>query len=159
MTKRKRTEIIKDIATDVAELSKPVAELYKNQYSELKMLKMDYLPNPFEIADYFKIKYKFIKIEDGKLSFLSEGIGTIYISDKYIKDSYKSKILCAHELGHYFRHGSHSKHYFRSGYLIEEYEANVFAILLMPQIMAGQPWETYNLNQLNQVVYNKILEN
>lgn len=159
MTKRERTKIINNIATEVAGLREPVAKFYIKNYKELKMCKMNYLPSPFEIADYYNIKYKFTKTTNGKPSFLSKGLGTIFISDEYTKDSYKSKILCAHELGHYHMHASTEEYDFSYENLIQEYEANVFAVLLMPQIMAGQPWETYTPRQLNQLVYEKVIKN
>lgn len=159
MTEKEKLNIIKDIATEVAKLRKPVAESYIKNYKELEKLKMDYLPSPFEWADYYRINYEFIKTKNGRHSYLSQGLGTIYISDEYTKDSYKSKVLCAHELGHFFRHAGTEEYNFSNENVRREYEANVFAILLMPQIMAGQPWETYSPKQLNHLVLKKVLIN
>lgn len=163
---------INQIAQRVANIKKPVADYYAMQHAELKMFEnlqgVQYLPTPFEIADYYNIDYEFVRLEGNMPSYLSEGgLGTIFISNAYCKESYKARILCAHELGHYFLHDTYAEgaamniDYLNEYLPLEtqkEYEANVFAILLMPQIMAGYPWKEYAPRILNRKVYKKVLE-
>ena len=42
---------------------------------------------------------------------------------------------------------------------MNEYGANVFAIILMPQIMGGEEWTECSPDVLNRKAYNRLLEN
>lgn len=165
-------KLIKWITRKVAQIRKPVANEYATARGELKLLdgfqKVEYMPSPFEIADYYGIDYKFVSLEGSMPSYLSytdNKIVTIYISDRYRKESYMAKLLCAHELGHYFLHDIQDAamnndilNYYLPDEIKKEYEANVFAIILMPQIMGGHPWEKDSPRILNRKVYKKVQE-
>ena len=99
----------KDLEKYVNKATKKVKEVRnKVNNSNIKLPKeldfleflIEYIPTPFEVADAYKIKYKFIDLNQDKPSYYKNG--TIYISNKYSKNSYIAKFLCAHELGHYF---------------------------------------------------------
>ena len=166
-------KIIKYITRMAAQIIKPVSNEYATSREEIKLLdgfqKVEYMPSPFEIADYYGINYKFVKLEGDMpsyLSYMDNKIGTIYISNRYRKESYMAKLLCAHELGHYFLHGiqeaamnNDSLNDYLPDEIIKEYEANIFAIILMPQIMSGNPWENDSPRILNRKMYNKVQEN
>ena len=122
------------------------------------------LPTPFEVADYYGIKHEVIEMDGDIPSYLNKETNTIYISQEYSGNSYKMKQLCAHELGHYFLHASKRSamnNDILNRYLpeerIKEYEANVFSIILMPQLMSGMPWKTYSQKKLNRLLYQKII--
>lgn len=122
------------------------------------------LPTPFEVADYYGIKCELIEMEGDIPSYLNKETKTIYISNKYNGDGYKMKQLCAHELGHYFLHDSPRSamnddilNKYLPEEMMKEYEANVFSIILMPQLMSGMPWKTYSQEKLNRVLYQKIM--
>lgn len=157
---------INEIARIVAKIKKPVAEYCKEKYKEYMVFgDCEFMPSPFDIADYYGIVYKFVKLEDQIPAYLSEGLGTIYISDKYTKENYEAKILCAHELGHYFLHepevaamSNDSLNEYLPIEMLKEYEANIFLIYLMPQIMAGQPWSNCSPGILNRKVYEKVTQ-
>lgn len=162
-----RENIIKQIAGIVRRIKKPVADAARHK--ELKifegMEKVEYMPTPFEIADFYGIKYKFVELSDEMPSYLSQGLGIIYISNAYPKESYMARILCAHELGHFFLHDASQPYAMNNDSLNEylpeevqkEYEANIFSVLLMPQIMAEKTWESFSPQKLNREVYKKIV--
>lgn len=127
--------------------------------------RVDYIPTPFEIAKYYGIGYGFENIDGDIPSFLTYNPAQIHITNKYTENSYKARILCAHELGHYFLHENEVSamnndclNLFLPEENLKEYQANVFSILLMPQIMGCQAWETFSINRLNRLVYEKIVE-
>lgn len=164
-----REKIQYEISQRVIQLKRPVAEAYAINHEELRIFEgtidIEYMPNPFEIADYYKIGYKFAEWKGEMPSYLSRGTGIIYISSLYSKESYKARILCAHELGHYFLHDASQQYAMNNDCLNEylpeevqkEYEANVFSILLMPQIMAGKAWDSFSPKRLNREIYQKII--
>lgn len=168
----KRRRYIKRIAQKVAEVKKPVAEYYAKKHKELKILEgleglegVGYMPTPFEVADFYKISYEFVEIRGEMPSYLKRELKTIYISDAYRPDSYQARLLCAHELGHYFMQevdvaamNDDVLNTYLEEEKIREYEANVFTILLMPQIMAGQEWENYSPKILNRKIYRKAIK-
>lgn len=165
---RKYKKRIDEISKEVERIKKEMAVYCANLHKELNVFEgianIKYIPNPFEIADYKEIKYKFIPLKGDMPSYLNE-FGVIYISNEYNKKSYEAKLLCAHELGHYFLHDYHLSamnndelNEYMPEQIIKEYEANVFAVLLMPQIMAGYPWRDYPPKMLNRKVYNKVMK-
>lgn len=165
----KRRKYINKIAQKVAEVKKPVAEYYAKKHKELKILEglegVEYMPTPFEVADFYKINYEFVELKGDMPSYLKRDLKTIYISNVYRQDSYQARLLCAHELGHYFMQDVESAAMnddILNAYLeeenIREYEANVFTILLMPQLMGGQEWEKYSPKILNRKIYRKALK-
>ncbi len=168
MRKENNKKIINMIAKKVANISRPVADEYIKQHKELEIFpefcNVEYIPTPFEIADFYSIDYHFIKLEGEIPSYLtySLGVGDIFISDRYRKESFEAKILCAHELGHFFLH-KNEVWTMNNDYLVEcmpestlkEYEANVFTIFLMPQIMVGSQWENLSPKILNRKVFKK----
>lgn len=79
-------------------------------------------------------------------------------------NSYTARILCAHELGHIFLHdGVAAMEYNRyvdlkiTDETIREYEANIFAVMLMPQIAAGNNVLNYRPEKLNRFINDKII--
>lgn len=120
--------------------------------------------NPFEIAARYDIEVQFIDIiDEGIHAYSNSQTGIIYINKRFSKNSYTAKILCAHELGHVFLHnGLSAMEYNRyldsemTDETIKEYEANIFAITLMPQIAAGHNLFTYRPERLNRYINNKI---
>lgn len=169
MKRKERERLIDEIAKKVALIKKPVANYYGSIHEELKVLDsiegmegIEYIPSPFEIADYYGIKCKFKRIEGDIPSYVNRRLGTIYISDIFRRESYEARFLCAHELGHYFLQNMNVATMDGGELLAEdimdEYEANVFTILLMPQIMAGKPWKDYSPKLLNRKMYRRALE-
>ncbi|MBD5475534.1 MAG: ImmA/IrrE family metallo-endopeptidase [Lachnospiraceae bacterium] len=163
-SKQKR---IDEIAEVVKQLEKVVGDDCKKMNKEIEILEnqglesIDYMPTPFEIAEYYGIRCVFKQIKNrNELSYFSRESLTIFISDRYCEDDYKARHLCAHELGHFFLH--HNRISAMNNYLSktnEEYEANVFSILLMPQIMAGSQWEAMSPKKLNSIIYRKVFKN
>lgn len=100
------------------------------------------IPSPFEIAEFFGIRITFVEMIG--VSFFNRSNTTIYISNKYIHNQYCANILAAHELGHFFLDDSSTKpmdneiksHDFLIKYK-NEYAANIFTVLLMPQLIEG----------------------
>ena len=126
---------------------------------------LKYIPTPFEIAKYYGIRIVYKRMAGLEPSYLNRKMLTVFISDKYRKDEYTSRKLIAHELGHFFLDNSPLSA--MNGDILneylpmetrQEYEANVFAVLLMPQIMCGEPWEDYSPRILNRKVYKKLFK-
>ncbi|MEW4414462.1 ImmA/IrrE family metallo-endopeptidase [Clostridium sp. AN503] len=72
----------------------------------------------------------------------------IYLSDSL--DSYSKKIVCAHELGHVLLQYKEELNLFESTNEtkdIKEYEANLFAIELLPQIYNNFSIDYHDLNK------------
>lgn len=163
---------ITEIAKKVMEIRQPVSDFYgllRNEVREIKKLdffiEIEYIPTPFEIADYYGIKYIFEEIDGHMPSYISDVPYCIHISNIYSKQNYEAKILCAHELGHYFLHegqvsamNNDSLNLYLLEENIKEYEANVFSIFLMPQIMKGDTWENFSINKLNRLIYEKVVK-
>lgn len=172
MRKDEYDSILRDIADKVIEIRKPVANFYWIMRKEVRAISnmgcfenIEYIPTPFEIAKYYGIGYVFENIDGDMPSFLTYDPTIIHITDRYTENNYKARILCAHELGHYFLHedqisamNNDSLNLFLPEENLKEYQANVFSIFLMPQIMGGQPWETFSINKLNRIVYEKTIE-
>ncbi len=171
MTLQDNETRIKEIAKKVMEIRKPVSGFYSLLRSEVREIKkidifidVDYMPTPFEIAKFYGISYLFKKIDGNMPSYISDDPPCIYISDVYNEQSYAAKILCAHELGHYFLHdgqasamNNDSLNLYIPEESIKEYEANIFSIFLMPQIMRNESWESFPINKLNRLVYEKTI--
>lgn len=165
----KHKRYIKKANRKVARIIKEVSADYTKKHAELLQLKdanIKYLPDPFVIAEYYKIKIVYKKMESEEPSYLDRKKNTIFISDKYLDDKYRSKKFVAHELGHYFMDSS-SLAALNNDILnrslptekMNEYGANVFAIILMPQIMGGEEWTECSPDVLNRKAYNRLLEN
>lgn len=167
MKKTGNDDVINRVVREVVQIKENASRACFEIHSELRMFDsfkdVRYLPNPFEIANFYGIEYKFIELEGDMPSYLrQEGTGVICISKRYPPSSYEARILCAHELGHYFLHGSQERamnndilNEYLPKEIEKEYEASVFAVLLMPQIMAGEPWESYSPKKLIKKVYEK----
>lgn len=168
----KNNSIIDNIAIKVEGIREPVATYYGFLRKEMRTLSsmtnglpIEYLPSPFEIADYYGISYQFEKMGGNMPSYLTRNPDVIHISDLYNEYNYEARVLCAHELGHYFLHEdqqSAMNNDCLNLYIPEEnekeYEANIFAILIMPQIMGGEAWENFSVSKLNRMVYEKTIK-
>ena len=103
--------------------------------------------NPFELCKILNIKIYFLPLENGLFGFADisssdeqplKSKATIFISS--CVSSYAQKIICAHELGHILLQRDQSLNLLDSSNpsnSISEYEANLFAIELLPQIYIG----------------------
>lgn len=178
---KKNEKYIKKIQRKVAQIINEVGDAVDKDYAkeneELlqaivkvkgKNIKyIQYLPDSFDIARYYDIKIEYVKLEGEIPSYLKreKKKTIIFISDKYRNDSYRSKKFVAHELGHFFL-DSTSLAAFNNDFLnmilprekMREYAANIFAVTLMPQIMAGEQWEKCSPDVLNRKVYKKLLD-
>lgn len=152
---------IDEIAKLVAKIKKAVnddkhRELdNKEKFSEY----VEVIPSPFQIAKYIGLRWEFKELEQGVPSYLDREKLIIYISNKYSEGSYIARHLCAHEIGHFLLHKRlvAEMNKFPSK-VIEEYEANVFSIFLMPQIMGGYNWESFTPKELNAMLYDKVFK-
>lgn len=108
--------------------------------------------DPFKICKLLDIKIRYISLSNGIWGFSniwsSDGSNisifqnkiypihaTIFLSSKL--DKYSQKIVCAHELGHVLLHNKERLNLFDikdQADSFTEYEANIFAIELLPQI-------------------------
>lgn len=167
MNKKEQEKCIYKASKQLQKVKKRVIEHNSNLPKELILnINVDYIPTSFEIADTYNINCVYKKMDGDKPSYYDDFRRTIYISDRFGINSYEAKFLCAHELGHYFMQDDvemvamniDELNRFLPEEIMKEYEANVFAILLMPQFMAGQPWEDYLPLRLNRKIYDKIYE-
>ncbi len=175
MSKNNKKQI-NNVKKILAPIIRRVGRHSKSQHEELTFIEgttpyiIDkYCPTPFEIADYYGLKIKYIKITDTDIiSYLKREVSTIFISDKYENNKYISKKIVAHELGHFFMDkdplsalNNDELNKYLPEEIEKEYNANIFAILLMPQIMEGMEnsnWQKYSPKILNQRVYKKIID-
>lgn len=158
MQNRKRKKRISEIGKKVVNIKEAYTRFLKND-DDNSSLGLERLPSPYEIARFYGIKYKFVDLEGDVPSYINKHNFTIYISNRYRNNDYVARHLCAHELGHFFLHEKFVAEMNNStDNEIEEYEANVFAILLMPQIMGGKKWESMEPKVLNTEVYEKIFK-
>ena len=158
---------IDEIERIAAHIIEEVGNAYIGRHTELLLLEGKigkYLPDSFEIAEYLKINIVYKKIEGEMPSYFNRELSTIFISDRYINDGYKSKGFVAHELGHFLLDDntlSAMNNDILNEYLpcetMKEYKANVFAVILMPQIMGKESWADCSPRILNRRVYNKLL--
>lgn len=156
---------IDEIAKLVAKVKKAVNDDYREIGNKEKTLesnfikKVEFIPSPIQIAKYFGLRCVFKELEQGVPSYFNREELTIYISNRYVNDSYITRHLCAHELGHFFLHERTVAEMNKfSSKVIEEYEANVFSIFLMPQIMGGYHWETFSPEELNAMLFDKVFK-
>ena len=165
--KSKQEKRIDEIAKIAMRIKEAVAEDYyiKRDKEEIRMLEeqglkdIEYMPTSFDIAKYFCIGYEYIEIEGNEPSYLMREEFKIYISEKYRDNSYATRHLLAHELGHFFLHDKLvSEMNIFPHRIQEEYEANVFSIFLMPQIAEGAQWEKLSPRKLNRKIYNKVFK-
>lgn len=156
MISRKNDKRIDKIAKRVVKIKKDFARSQTKRNSDFSVM---ILPSPYEIAEFYGITCRFDNLEKDVPSYIDQKNFTIYISNRYRNDDYAARHLCAHELGHFFLHKRPiaEMNNFRSKE-IEEYEANVFSILLMPQIMGGHKWENMEPRVLNDMIYKKIFK-
>lgn len=120
--------------------------------------------NPFDIATFYNINCQFVDLPENISAYSNSKDCTIYINKCFKVDNYSAKILCAHELGHIFLHYNDIAAMEYNRYIdskitdesIKEYEANIFAILLMPQIAKGENLFNYRPERLNRYIHNKL---
>ncbi len=158
---KKLKKCVENIGGQVGEIIERVGNTYYSKNNKKVYFKI--IPTPFDIAESYGISIEYIKMSGDILAYFRRKSLTIYISDRYIDDKYKSQQLVAHELGHFILDTS-----FLSAMnddelnerlteeTMKEYYANVFAIFLMPQIMGNEEWKNWSPNILNRRVYRKI---
>lgn len=115
------------------------------------------IPSPFDIAKCYGLRYQFKELDEGVPSYLQREDMIIYISNKYYNNKLAVRNLIAHELGHFFLHNGRLEEMndFPSK-TKEEYEANLFSIFLLPQIVGGEKWkgwEKWRPKRLNRNLY------
>ncbi|MBR5129202.1 MAG: ImmA/IrrE family metallo-endopeptidase [Firmicutes bacterium] len=114
--------------------------------------------NPFLILKYLQIECSFVNTQytNAFLTKDTNGNSTVYISNSLGK--YYQKILCAHELGHILLHPKHALHLFGESKDDQlEYEANLFALSLMPQIQPrDKHYLEYAPHELQKYLEEKI---
>ena len=161
---KKQEECIHTVAQIVKKYAGPVIEQFSKDLGDEKIFIQ---PTPFQIAEYYGIECQYIELKGDMPSYLNKDKKIIYISDIYENDSYGARQLCAHELGHYFLHDSQlgamnndSLNEFLDEETIKEYEANVFSILLMPQIMGADymDWHNFSPRKLNRILYSRVIK-
>lgn len=120
--------------------------LERKRYNKIKMManKCKLLfgtSDPLEICKLLDIKLRFIHLSSGIYGFsdlernAENFSATIFLSNAL--NPYAQRIVCAHELGHILLHGNERLNLFdinEQENSLPEYEANLFAIELMPQI-------------------------
>lgn len=166
--KKENEKYIKDIAPRVKDIIDEVRkDLLKkeNWMVALEECGIKILPTSLQIAEYYGIKIEYKKIEGNIPSFFNREEMTITISDEYINDRYITSKIVAHELGHFFFDDSDlaalnddDLNIHLQNEEMKEYRANVFAILVMKQIMRDKPWMNFSPKILNNRVYRSILE-
>lgn len=123
--------------------------------------------NPFELCKIFDIKIHFLPLENGLFGFADishsteqpiKERATIFISSKV--SSYAQKIICAHELGHILLQKNQTLSLFDSdnpANSLSEYEANIFAIELLPQIYTGtKDYKSLSTKELYDYMIKKL---
>lgn len=123
----------------------------------LKCKKLFRTSNPVAIARGLGINYSVLPLNsiEGFATEDQHGHCSIFISDKY--NSYQRRILCAHELGHIILHSEDELNCFDrdegpTSPVITEYEADLFAIELMPFIAARIDYTALNAQELHQYI-------
>lgn len=165
------TECIAQIAPLVNKIINVVGEQYVEEEKWLSILEeknlnvTNVLPTPLQIAKYYGIRIEYKKIEGEIPSYFKRERLTIFVSSEYKNKTYATSKLVAHELGHFFMDNSElsaMNNDVLNEYLPEEemkeYRANVFAILLMPQIMGGKSWENLSPKLLNRKVFKNLID-
>ena len=115
--------------------------------------------DPFFIARSIGIECTLLDF-NGELPAFSErrnvdDRGRIYINQKY--GSYARKILCGHELGHLCLHGDYKDTFFDSDIEpIKEYEANYFAVMLMPYIISNKTILHFSIEAFNRYMVHRV---
>lgn len=145
---------IKKVTKEYVKVKNTIAKLDDRRDSDLKI---QILLSPYEIMELYRLELVFEDLQGDVPSFHDRFNFKIKISEKYRDDDYAIRQLCAHELGHFFLHKkafAEMNNFKRKE--IEEYEANIFSILLMPQIMKGVKWQKMKPKELNEMMYNKI---
>ena len=123
------------------------------------------LPTPLQIAKYYGIRIEYKKIEGDIPSYFKREKLTIYVSNEYRNKRYAPSKLVAHELGHFFLDNSELSamndddiNEYLPEEIMKEYRANIFAILLMPQIMGGNSWAYLSPKLLNRKVFKNLIK-
>ena len=122
--------------------------------------------NPFEILIQLGVDCSLIALEGDLGGFTNiykysdednQYAHQVYINTKY--DAYSQKIIAAHELGHVLLHRTDSLNMFEENEptQIKEYEANIFALELMPQLQPqNKDYKYFSKNQLQQYINSKL---
>lgn len=134
-------------------------KLKRIEYIVSRLKKVFHNSDPFHIARELGVKCNMCQLTDDTPAFSAKETkndpGTIFINSRL--SLYSKKILCAHELGHLFFHDDYLELLFDPEINpIYEYEANYFAAMLLPQIMADINIEKFTVREFNEYIANKI---
>lgn len=130
------------------------SEIEKVEKEAQKVLSISSNRNPFEIARKLGIKLSFCEFDNDLKGFISDGI--IYINKKL--DLYSQKIICSHEIGHFVLHNFEKDGEFFDPDSSEfmEFEANLFVLMLMPQVFSRFDLKECTIFDFNQYVGKQV---
>ncbi len=159
---KKRIDEISCIVQDVMKTVVKGLELDSQEYLAGIPFLENIIPTPFNIAELYGIRYEFRELDEDVPSCLLKKEMLICISNKYYNNKLAIRNLLAHELGHFFLHDRPLTEIneFPSK-TEEEYEANIFSIFLLPQIVGGEEWkdwEKWEPKELNSKLYRSYLK-
>ena len=123
-------------------------EISDRRYAKIKHYAQSFLTcfepkNPLELLDKLDVHCKFINLSEDLGGFTdrikladNENIYYVYINSRYKYDDTAKNIIVAHELGHILLHSADYLNLFdtESSSMVEEYEADLFSMELMPSI-------------------------
>lgn len=126
---------------------------------EILGFKVCFIPLSSHLHGFTDVKQKIADSLTTHKSQLTTTNASIYISSAL--DSYSKKIVCAHELGHISLQSREELNLFESGSdtkSIKEYEANLFAIELLPQIYhnTSTSYQSLSKDELQAFMNKKI---
>lgn len=168
---KKSAECITQIAPAVKKIIEAVGKECTEKEKWLSILEeknfkiTTVLPTPLQIAKYYGIRIEYKEMDGDMPSYFKRERLTIFVSSEYRNKKYATSKLVAHELGHFFMDDSELSamnddvlNEYLPEEVMKEYRANVFAILLMPQIMGGKSWEYLSPKLLNRKVFKNLIK-
>ena len=146
-------------------------EISTERYKEIRKAAMSCFTffrtrNPLEILRQLGVEYSFINLQGDLGGFTcinkhpdkdQQYTYHVYINTKF--DSYSQKIIAAHELGHVLLHHTDSLNMFEENgsSQIKEYEANLFALELIPQLQPrDERYTYYSKEELQRYIGSKL---
>lgn len=134
-----------------------IKEIAKNCFKNFKTR------NPFEIFQKLSIECSLLYLHGDLGGFTNirtingKRVFHVYINSKY--SLYSQKIIAGHELGHVLLHYKEELNMFEETSIgsIKEYEANIFALELMPQLKPhDKSYALYSIEELQDHICNKL---